>query len=127
MYTTSASNPKPLGSRQSGRLSIYFLYLFGSCRSCMRFEFDPRKSAANRAKHGIDFVAAQAMWLDESLLEIPAKTLDEARWLVIARIGSRAWSAVITRRLDVIRIISVRRARQEEVVLYEGADTQSES
>jgi uncharacterized DUF497 family protein len=88
----------------------------------MRFEFDPRKSAANRVKHGIDFVAAQAMWLDESLLEIPATTIDEPRWLVIARIGSKAWSAVITRRLDVTRIISVRRAREEEVALYEATD-----
>jgi uncharacterized DUF497 family protein len=88
----------------------------------MRFEFDPRKSAANRVKHGIDFVAAQAMWLDESLLEIPATTIDEPRWLVIARIGSKAWSAVITRRLDVTRIISVRRAREEEVALYETSD-----
>lgn len=89
----------------------------------MRFEFDPCKSVGNREKHGIDFVAAQAMWLDESLLEIPAKTIDEARCLVIARIGSKAWSAVITRRVDVIRIISVRRARQEEIALYEATDT----
>jgi len=93
----------------------------------VQFEFDPHKSAANREKHGIDFFAAQAMWLDESLLEIPAKTTDEARWLVIARVGSKAWSAVITRRLDVIRIISVRRARHEEIELYEAKDTESES
>jgi uncharacterized protein len=77
----------------------------------MRFEFDPRKNAANRVKHGIDFDAAQAMWLDESLLEIPSTTIDEPRCLVIARIGSKAWSAVITRRVDVTRIISERRAR----------------
>lgn len=31
----------------------------------MEFEFDERKSAANKAKHGIDFVEAQALWLDE--------------------------------------------------------------
>jgi len=29
------------------------------------FEFDPEKSAANLAKHGIDFEAAQALWLDD--------------------------------------------------------------
>lgn len=92
----------------------------------MRFEFDPRKSLANRLKHGIDFVAAQAMWLDESLVEIPAKTIDEPRSLVIARIGSKAWSAVITRRIDVIRIISVRRARAEERAIYEATDPKDE-
>lgn len=88
----------------------------------MEFEFDPQKSAANRKKHGIDFVAAQTMWLDVDLLEIPAKTLDEPRWLVIARIGFRVWSAVITRRAAAIRIISVRRARKEEIGLYEATD-----
>lgn len=92
----------------------------------MEFEFDPRKSAANRTKHGIDFVAAQTMWLDVDLLEIPAKTLDEPRWLVIAKVGSRIWSAVITRRAAAIRIISVRRAREEEIDLYEATDAESE-
>ncbi|MEC9464013.1 MAG: BrnT family toxin, partial [Pseudomonadota bacterium] len=30
----------------------------------MEFEFDPAKSEANKAKHGIDFVAAQELWYD---------------------------------------------------------------
>ena len=86
----------------------------------MEFEFDPNKSAANHAKHGIDFVAAQALWLDEERLEIPARTDDEPRWLVIGRIDALCWSAVITYREDQMRIISVRRSRGEEVELYEG-------
>ena len=86
----------------------------------MEFEFDETKSAANATKHGIDFVAAQALWLDEHLIEIPAKTVDEPRWLVIGVIESRHYSAVITHREDRVRIISVRRSRATEVVLYEG-------
>jgi hypothetical protein len=62
----------------------------------MEFEFDLRKSQSNQEKHGIDFVAAQAIWEDPALLEIPARTLDEPRWLVIGRIGRKHWSAVIT-------------------------------
>ncbi len=47
------------------------------------FEFDTSKSEANLRKHGIDFIEAQALWSDSNLLEIPAKTLDEPRFLVI--------------------------------------------
>ncbi len=86
----------------------------------MEFEFDPPKSAANQAKHGIDFVAAQALWLDDARLEIPARTEDEPRWLLIGRIDALCWSAVITHRQGRVRIISVRRSRSEEVELYEG-------
>ncbi len=86
----------------------------------MEFEFDPEKSHANNAKHGIDFVKAQSLWDDSALLEIPARTTDEPRYLVIGRIADKHWSGVITYRGDAIRIISVRRARQEEVKLYEG-------
>jgi uncharacterized DUF497 family protein len=84
------------------------------------FEFDPSKSAANQSKHGIDFVAAQALWLDDARLEIPARTEDEPRWLLIGRINALCWSAVITYREGRVRIISVRRSRDEEVELYEG-------
>ncbi len=86
----------------------------------LTFEFDSRKSKSNLKKHGIDFVQAQMLWFDPDLLEIPAKTVDEPRFLVIGRIGDKHWSAVITYRDENIRIISVRRSRNEEVELYES-------
>jgi uncharacterized DUF497 family protein len=86
----------------------------------MEFEFDPRKSAANKKKHGIDFIGAQALWDDPDLLEIPAKTTDEPRYLVVGIIFEKHWSGIITYRKDKIRIISVRRSRPEEVELYES-------
>lgn len=84
------------------------------------FEFDPEKSASNSAKHGIDFLEAQRLWNDSMLLEIPAKTDDEPRYLVIGLIDGKHWSAVTTYRGVNIRLISVRRARTEEVRLYES-------
>lgn len=84
------------------------------------FEYDRTKSESNRIKHGIDFVQAQGLWNDPMLLEIPAKTEDEPRYLVIGRMNEKYWSAVITYRGDNIRLISVRRARTEEVALYES-------
>jgi uncharacterized protein len=87
----------------------------------VEFEFDPEKSSANKAKHGIDFIEAQELWLDEALIEAPAKTDDEPRFLVVGRIGGRHWSAVCVRRAERTRIISVRRSRKEEIEAYEGA------
>ena len=84
------------------------------------FEYDPRKSEANRDKHGIDFVEAQLLWQDPDLLEIPAKSTDEPRYVVIGRIGEKHWSGIITYRGARIRLISVRRARSREVELYES-------
>jgi uncharacterized protein len=84
------------------------------------FEFDIAKSESNRVKHGIDFEQAQQLWGDTMLLEIPAKTEDEPRFLVIGQILDKHWSAVITYRGTSIRLISVRRARTEEVALYEN-------
>ena len=55
----------------------------------MEFEYDPAKSAANLRKHGIDFIAAQILWLDPALLKIPARTTDEERLLVIARLRGK--------------------------------------
>ena len=84
------------------------------------FEYDERKSQANLKKHGIDFVEAQLLWEDPFLIEIPAKTEDEPRFLVIGRIRAKHWSAVVTPRETKIRIISVRRSRKEEVAIYES-------
>lgn len=84
------------------------------------FEFDERKSQTNLEKHGIDFVDAQALWRDPDLIEIPARTADEPRFLIVGRIAGKHWSAVVTPRGSTIRIISVRRSRIEEVAIYEG-------
>jgi len=86
----------------------------------MDFEFDPVKSAANKAKHGIDFVEAQALWNDPDRLEIPARNVDEPRAQVIGMILSQVWSAFVTSRDERVRIISVRRARDEEEARYTG-------
>ena len=84
------------------------------------FEFDEIKSQANLLKHGINFIDAQALWDDPSLLEIPANTEDEPRYLMIGLIQNKHWSAIVTYRGSNIRLISVRRARTEEVALYES-------
>lgn len=86
----------------------------------MDFEFDENKSLSNVEKHGIDFHEAQVLWEDPDLLEIPAKTTDEPRFLIIGKIKDRHWSAVITYRNSTIRIISVRRSRKEEIEFYES-------
>jgi uncharacterized protein len=86
----------------------------------VRFEYDLDKSRSNKEKHGIDFQAAQALWSDLDLVEIRARTENEPRHMVIGKIGDKHWSGIITYRDGVIRIISVRRSRREEVALYES-------
>lgn len=86
----------------------------------MEFEFDPNKSKSNKKKHGMDFIEAQALWDDPGLIEIPVRTSDEPRFLVIGRIAKICWSGIITYHCEKIRIISVRRSRKKEVEIYES-------
>ena len=86
----------------------------------MEFEFDPEKSETNKKKHGIGFDEAQKLWDDPDRIVIPAKDLDEPRFLLIGKIGRKYWSAVYTIRKEQIRLISVRRARKNEKEVYEG-------
>jgi len=85
----------------------------------MEFEFDPEKSTANQHKHGIGFSDAQVLWDDPDRLLVPAKTLGEKRFMLIGKIGEKHWSAIYTMRQHRVRIISVRRSREEEVEAYE--------
>lgn len=87
----------------------------------MEFEFDPKKSESNKQKHGIDFYEAQKLWDDPDFIEIPVKTSDEPRFLVIGKVSGKHWSGIITYRTEKIRIISVRRSRKEEVDIYESS------
>lgn len=90
----------------------------------MQFEFDPAKSALNKQKHGIDFIEAQALWLDVSRAEFDAQLLPEQRVAIVGQFGGKLWTAIYTMRGEIVRIISVRRARPAEVRIYEAQDDQ---
>jgi uncharacterized DUF497 family protein len=85
----------------------------------VEFEFDAVKSKANQEKHGLDFVGAQALWADAGLVILPSRYADESRYLAIGRIGQQHWTAIFTERGNTVRLISVRRARDNEKRLYE--------
>ena len=86
----------------------------------MEFTFDLLKSETNKKKHGIDFVEAQALWDGPNRLEIPTKTQDEPRSVILGEIRKKYWSVFITYRGEKIRIISVRRSRRKEIIWYES-------
>ena len=88
----------------------------------MKFEFDLAKSKANAVKHAIDFQSAQKLWTDEQRLVVELVGLTEPRWLLVARLGGKLWTAVFTRRGENIRIISVRRSREGEKENYEDQE-----
>ena len=82
------------------------------------FEFGEKKSNNNKAKHGIDFKSAVQLWTDQFRLEIPPRYINEERFILIAMINDECWSAVFTKRNKNIRIISVRKSRENEKALY---------
>jgi uncharacterized DUF497 family protein len=84
----------------------------------MIFEFDPRKSLTNKLKHGIDFEEAKRLWKDDRRVDAPVRVTGEPRWISVGVIGGTYWTAVWTKRSEAIRIISVRRARRDEVGGY---------
>ena len=84
----------------------------------MTFEFDEAKSQSNLAKHGIDFVQAQTLWRDPEGMDIPSRYSNEARNLRIAARDGKLWTAICTEREGKIRIISVRRSRENERNAY---------
>ena len=85
----------------------------------MKFEWDNKKSALNKQKHGISFEDAEKLWADTSRVEIRADFPAETRYILIGKIRRTFWTAIYTMRGESIRIISVRRSRDKEKMLYE--------
>ena len=84
----------------------------------MEFEFDPTKSAENFRKHGIDFIRAKALWGDAKRVVVPARSSTEPRFALVAELEGRIWTCIFTLRDERVRIISARRARDEEARGY---------
>lgn len=83
------------------------------------FEFDENKSDSNKNKHGIDFIKAQELWNDEDGAVFDAKSEDEKRYALVSKLDDKMWVTIFTMRGEKVRLISVRRARKEEVEFYE--------
>lgn len=90
----------------------------------MEFAFDPDKSASNLTKHGIDFHEAKQLWTDQFAAVVDARSDSEPRSALIAQLNGKVWIAFHTQREGQTRLISVRRARDnEERIYYEGTKT----
>ena len=84
----------------------------------MLFEYDPAKSARNRIKHGIDFEQAKRLWSGKVVTVPSLGEYGEVRYVALGVIDGKHWTAIITYRGLVVRIISVRRSRKKEVAIY---------
>jgi uncharacterized protein len=91
--------------------------------SPLRFEWDPRKAAANRRKHGVSFEDAQSVFADERarLIDDPDHSEEEDRFVLLGLSSSLRLLVVAhcyRTEGNVIRIISARKATREEQADY---------
>ena len=85
------------------------------------FEWDENKARHNLRKHGVGFAAALAVFEDPRRIERVdhRREYGEDRIQVIGVSAGRVLFVVYTRRGDVIRLISARRANRDERKAYE--------
>jgi len=88
--------------------------------SILEFEWDSDKSRSNLAKHGLDFEDASQIFYGPVLVRRSDRN-DEERWVAIGPLDDRLVAVVFTKRAEVIRIISARRARKNEESEYHNA------
>jgi uncharacterized DUF497 family protein len=88
----------------------------------MEWAWDPRKDAANRAKHGVSFELAAEVFNDPLHLSAPDPHPDGDRWTTLGRVGPVTLLVVHTLQepdLASGRIVSARRATSHERRTYE--------
>jgi len=79
------------------------------------FEFDPKKDAVNRAKHGVALGRATEFdWSDARIKPDTRRDYGEPRYLATGRIGNRLHVMVFTQRGEVVRVINLRKANARE-------------
>jgi len=84
------------------------------------YAFDPTKLAANVAKHGVWFSAADEFEWESALVVVDSrKSYGEPRLRALGLIGERVHAMVFSLRDTSVRIISLRRANKREVRMYE--------
>jgi len=92
--------------------------------SLLRFEWEEKKNAANRRKHGVSFEEARTAFLDDNARVIPDPDHSEGedRFVLIGlSISLRVLIVCHCYRQteEIVRIISARRADQNEIRQYQ--------
>jgi uncharacterized DUF497 family protein len=85
----------------------------------MDFEWDEAKRLSNIVKHGLDFVDAVALFDCSYLVGLAKPAGNEQRWVATGVIDGQYVTVVYTLRGEVLRIISMRRARHDERDKYQ--------
>lgn len=88
----------------------------------MKYEWDPRKAAANVRKHGVPFEEASTVFLDDLAVSgpDPESSIDEVRYVTFGMSALGRLLAVFhTYRSSAIRIISARNMTRPERKIYE--------
>ncbi len=88
----------------------------------MLFEWDDEKNQINIKKHGIDFETAARVFADENRLELFDELHSdfEDRYITIGMINNVAYIVMVvyTERDNAIRLISARKATNQERRMY---------
>lgn len=86
----------------------------------LEFEWDEAKARLNLGKHGVSFVTAAAIFLNERLERIDDREdYAEVRWIALGRVKTEVYRVVYTRRAkNHVRIITAQRASQDEEEIY---------
>lgn len=89
----------------------------------MHFEWDPRKDAANQAKHGVSFGLAQHAFLDKKrvIAEDLEHSRQESRFFCFGRVDGGILTVRFTIRGEIIRIIGAGYWRRGKAI-YEEAN-----
>ncbi|MGI8483556.1 MAG: BrnT family toxin [Thermomicrobiales bacterium] len=82
------------------------------------FEWDEQKRRGNIEKHGLDFITAAEIFDGRPTVTDQSTSLEEERFLTVGNLNDRFITVVWTWRCDVIRLISARRARDQEIRQY---------
>jgi uncharacterized DUF497 family protein len=87
----------------------------------MEFEWDPAKNGINESKHGISFLDALAIFDDPHHVVESVTRLEhgEFRFKAVGMLDDRYYTVIFTDRIEIRRIISVRRARTNERRKYD--------
>jgi uncharacterized DUF497 family protein len=84
----------------------------------MDFEWDENKRATNLAEHGLDLIDATPLFDGRPVFTYPSPRHGEERFVTVGLLANRFFAVVWTERVEAIRLISFRRARDAEERKY---------